>query len=623
MLRVALVNMPFAGLSRPSIALTQLKAVVDRAHGVEVATSIMHLNHDFAPLFGLEAYEEICNSSAILNSGLGDWIFRQEAFPELPDNDRAYFQRHFPRNDRQTRRLHDMVAAIRPRLGHFLDELISRYGLDSYDLVGCTSMFAQTVPSLALARRVKARNPHAVTVMGGANCEAPMGQELVIGAPQLDYVFSGPALVSLPRVVSHLLRGERERVTSVAGVFDRAVALAQRGKNIIGEELDVDDVTELDYDDYIALVQQRYPDRKAPVVLTFETSRGCWWGERAHCTFCGLNGMTMAYRSMAPEKARALIRSLFRYAPVATRLECVDNIMPRNYVREVFAGLDTPENMHFFYEVKADLSESDLRTLAAAKVTVLQPGIEALATSTLKLMKKGTTSFSNIAFLMHCLRHGIYVAWNLLIGFPGEPKDVYEKYVRDLPKLVHLQPPSGVFPVRFDRYSPYFKEAARYGLQLHPLAFYGLTYPFPPESLAQMAYYFSDRNFKADYVKGVVQYITPLTAIVDEWRRRWEAERPVLGLSWDGARTTVHDSRFGARRDYALSECAAEILDAIARRRTRAEIARALPLYAEAEIEQGLQELDGRGLVFEDSGMLMGLAMPSAGAALALAREAA
>ena len=26
-----------------------------------------------------------------------------------------------------------------------------------------------------------------------------------------------------------------------------------------------------------------------------ETSRGCWWGERMHCTFCGLNGATMAY----------------------------------------------------------------------------------------------------------------------------------------------------------------------------------------------------------------------------------------------------------------------------------------------------------------------------------------
>jgi ribosomal peptide maturation radical SAM protein 1 len=621
MLRVALVNMPFAGLTRPSIALTQLKAVVDGAHDDQVETKIFHLNHDFVTLFGLDIYDEICNSPAILNSGLGDWIFRQAAFPELPDNERAYFSRYFPRNDERTRRFREIVADARARLGQFFEELIDANGLDRYDVVGFTSMFAQTVPSLALARHIKARNPQAITAMGGANCEAPMGQELVIGAQHLDYVFSGPALISLPRVVEHLLRGERHRVTEVAGVFDRETALAQRGKSIIGEELDIDEVIDLDYDDYVELVQTRYPNWKAPVVLTFETSRGCWWGERAHCTFCGLNGMTMAYRSMAPEKARALISGLFRYAHVATRLECVDNIMPKNYPAEVFAGLDTPKHMHFFYEVKADLSESDLRTLAAAKVTVLQPGIEALATSTLKLMKKGTTSFNNIAFLMHCLRHGIYLAWNLLIGFPGEPEEVYEKYVRDLPKLVHLQPPSGVFPVRFDRYSPYFKEAERYGLQLHPLAFYELTYPFPQESLSRMAYYFGDRNFRADYVKGVVKFIGPLTAIVDEWRRRWESERPALKLSQRGTQTIVQDSRFGELREYSLSDCAADIHDAVTRRRTQAEIARALPLYAEAEIAAGLQELQARSLLFQESGMFMGLGMPTAAAAQSLARE--
>ena len=51
----------------------------------------------------------------------------------------------------------------------------------------------------------------------------------------------------------------------------------------------------------------RPPDRSARVLRGYtllgrpvdvvETSRGCWWGERSHCTFCGLNGMGMTYRS--------------------------------------------------------------------------------------------------------------------------------------------------------------------------------------------------------------------------------------------------------------------------------------------------------------------------------------
>ena len=60
-------------------------------------------------------------------------------------------------------------------------------------------------------------------------------------------------------------------------------------------------------------------------------------------------------------------------------------------------------------------------------------------------MRKGTTAFQNIGLLKECLAHGVVPDWNLLIGFPGEPEQVFEKYVRDLPKLVHLPPPGAPF----------------------------------------------------------------------------------------------------------------------------------------------------------------------------------
>ncbi len=39
--------------------------------------------------------------------------------------------------------------------------------------------------------------------------------------------------------------------------------------------------------------------------LPFESSRGCWWGEKQHCTFCGLNGGTMKHRAKSPERVLA------------------------------------------------------------------------------------------------------------------------------------------------------------------------------------------------------------------------------------------------------------------------------------------------------------------------------
>ena len=614
MFRVALINMPFANLNVPSIALTQLKAVVDRAFGDAVQTDIFHLNHDFAELIGLDTYREIANSIYALNAGIGDWMFRQAAFPELADNAPAYFQRYFPRKDEPTLRLRQAIVDVRSKLDEYIAHLIDAYSLGEYGLVGFTSMFAQTVPALAVARHLKTRNPGIVTVMGGANCEAPMGQELVTGAPQLDYVFSGPALISFTQFVGHVLNGEHDRIREITGVFDRKTGSAQRGRTIIGDELDIDDVIELDYGAFIEMVETRYPNRDVPVILPFETSRGCWWGERAHCTFCGLNGLSMGYRSMDPEKAHALITSLFRYAPVATRLECVDNIMPKTYIDTLFSRLQTPDDLVIFYEVKADLTEADLRTLSAARVRILQPGIEALATSTLKLMRKGTTSFSNIAFLINCVRYEIHPTWNLLIGFPGEQSSVYEKYLRDLPKLTHLPPPSGVFPVRFDRFSPYFKDAQHYGLELQPLPFYELTYPFDRQSLANLAYYFGDRNYRADYLKGVVQFLGSLQRVIDSWRQRWELpDRPELSLLHEAGRTRVRDSRAGAPVVHELSELAADILYAIERRRKRTEIGRTIGRYSDPEIAKGMRELEERDLVFEESDMFMSLAMQQKG----------
>ncbi len=134
--------------------------------------------------------------------------------------------------------------------------------------------------------------------------------------------------------------------------------------------------------------------------------------------------------------------------------------------------------MEIFYEVKADLNEEEIAVLAKSGVTQIQPGIEALATSTLKLMKKGTTVFQNLKLLKLCSLYGVQPHWNLLLGFPGESEETYRKYVEMLPLLTHLHPPSGAYPVRFDRFSPYYYQAESYGLDLRPLDFYALIYPF-------------------------------------------------------------------------------------------------------------------------------------------------
>jgi ribosomal peptide maturation radical SAM protein 1 len=594
MFRIALVNMPFSDIELPSLALTQLQSLVEEELPGEARAEVFYASHDFCRHLGLDLYRLICNE--VSTSALGDWIFRSEAFPSEPDNFEPYRQRYFPVADERYRALE---RARSLDIGKLLDQLIDKYRLLDADLVGFTSMFNQSVGSFALARRIKARKPGIVTVIGGANCETPMGEELASSVDAVDYVFSGPALYSFPALLRALIAGDRYRAERIDGVFTRSNVRPGGPAQVapLGAERDVNDQVPLDYGPFLDTLERDFQGRISPMLL-FETSRGCWWGERAHCTFCGLNGTTMKFRYMAPELAIGHLEAMFAHYPRARQFNCVDNIMPKEYPRQVFSRLHAPEGASIFYEVKADLSDEDMALLSAAGVDSLQPGIEALNSTSLTLMRKGMTAARNLVFLKRCLVHDLYPAWNLLIGFPGETEDIYKGYAEVMPKLVHLPPPTGVHPVRFDRFSPYFTQAAQHGLDLAPFDFYSLIYPFPAASLERLAYFFVDQNVLAPYFQSKAKWLARLARVHAQWQQAWKTGRqPVLAFEREGS-TRVVDSRSGQTVVHEVGESGREILAALDHPSSMAELAAAL---------ERLRALD---LLFDDRQRMVSLVLP-------------
>lgn len=311
----------------------------------------------------------------------------------------------------------------------------------------------------------------------------------------------------------------------------------------------------------------------------------------------------MGYRAMNPDLAIKQFDSLFKFAPKVSRLDAVDNILPRNYLTDVLPFVQTPETVEIFYEVKADLSQLDVQTLAQARVKHIQPGIESLATSTLKLMKKGTSAFRNLALLKFCAIYDIEPAWNLLIGFPGEGEPVYKKYLDDLPLLVHLWPPSGVYPVRFDRYSPYFMKAAEYELDLHPLDYYPLIYPFPQDALDELAYYFSDLKIDAEYAQTMSKWIGRIREKVDHWKECWKNEGvpPKLLLHENGNQSVVHDSRSKEVAEYPLGEISTRALRYLAvKPRDVVDLSREFRDIPGFDAKEEIASFKQKGLVFEE-----------------------
>ena len=566
---VALIVMPVVNIDRPSISIAKLRTVVQEAHAERVTTRIHYLCHDFAiwmadgPRLGdLDLHEVLLDYQYV---GLPDWFFRGVAFPDVPDNAEQYFRRYFPGNSPAVRAFKAAILEKRKGLPAFLDELIDSYRLDQAAIVGFTSLFVQSGAVFAMARRLKQRSPDITIVMGGQNCDSPMGEEIARNVPAIDYVFSGPGMINFPAFVQHSLDGETDACEQLPGVFSQRFPDREEGKRA-GPELDIDVEVALDYSEFFDSFERRFGHTDAKPQVHLETSRGCWWGERSHCTFCGLNGDTMAYRAMAPEKAVRLFKDLFaRYRDKSSIFFAVDNILPKNYVEEVLPYIDAPPGSKIFYEVKANMSPEELRVMADAGVHWIQPGIEALSTTSLRLMKKGTTVFVNLRLLKNCLRFGIDPIWSLLVGFPGEGEEVYEKYVADLPLVTHLRPPKGVASIHFDRFSPYHFRAEEYGLRLEPVDFYEFCFPFPKESIRNLAYFFTDTHYDAPHYTGIAKWMGPMKERLETWRKRWELggrdlweymgdelEGPRLELRRDESGPRIFDSRGEQVLEFAL-----------------------------------------------------------------------
>src|SRR6266704_6588330 len=90
MYKICLINMPFANLWFPSIALTQLKAVLEEQFRESISVRVLYLNQDIGKYLGTGLYSYISSSLETNMAAMGDWLFRDIAFPVLDENVDGY-----------------------------------------------------------------------------------------------------------------------------------------------------------------------------------------------------------------------------------------------------------------------------------------------------------------------------------------------------------------------------------------------------------------------------------------------------------------------------------------------------------------------------------------------------
>src|SRR6185295_2295091 len=256
-----------------------------------------------------------------------------------------------------------------------------------------------------------------------------------------------------------------------------------------------------------------------PPRFLFEMSRGCWWGEKSHCTFCGLNGLGMAFRRKSPERVLAELDWLVgRYGDRTKAASATDNILPPEYFQTLFPRLAERDlGLQLFVETKTNLTEEQVGLLRRAGVRIIQPGIESLSTAAVKAMKKGTTLLENVQLLKWSRQYGLEVSWNYLTEFPGETEEQLADGADLIGRLRHLPPPSGLESIHFDRFSPYTEEPDRFGIRdLAPCPAYRFVYPDVPDSrIRRLAYYFSGTVGQS---AGTDEARDEVRQAIEEWR---------------------------------------------------------------------------------------------------------
>jgi ribosomal peptide maturation radical SAM protein 1 len=509
--------MPFASADCPNLAAGLLKALLQERG---IPCDCKYFNLIFSSLLGEERYRRLVRLSRAPVLA-GEWMFSQIYFGQSFSSWESYRREILDHPVwGVSEECHELIQELRNLAPAFVRIAYEACDWSAYDLVGFTSTFEQTMPSLCLAKMIRRNHPGIKIAVGGANFEGPMGKPYLDLFPEIDFVSTGEADVSFPQLCENLSQGIDSIPAGILSREDRQGARVPTGPPAgpVGP-VSLDALPFPDYGEYFQAFTRTFP-QSYPAGLPLQASRGCWWGQKHHCTFCGLNGETMTFRRKSWERvAQEAAEMEARYQPAS--LVFADNILAMDYFPTLLphwaeGASKTPK----FFEIKANLKREHMLALKKAHVLFIQSGIESLSDRTLELMDKGVSAAQNIALLRWCRELGLHAHWNLIFGFPGEDPEDFPRMHEIMRKLTHLNAPEACAPIRMDRFSPNFERWQEKGfLEVRPLPSYAHIYPLGEDGLRDLAYYFEYRHAQSDQVLDLARELLDFGAL---WRQQCE-----------------------------------------------------------------------------------------------------
>jgi ribosomal peptide maturation radical SAM protein 1 len=507
------VELPFKSVTKPNLAFSLLHASLSEAG---YPSEIWYASHPFAAQIGLELYRII--AEVLPQEFLfGDIIFSTALHDKKPN----YSLLRGKKGKRDLNRgrcvpewLWERLPELCTEAIKYINELTDRILKTPTNVIALNSVF-QGIPPLALARMIKRKDNTRKIVLGGANCEGPMGIAIHELFPEIDFICRGEGEEFIVELLQSLSYGAPP-LDEIEGLIWRKEGSTEFNGDFSRRIRDMDRLPIPDYSSWLEQIHSSFSFLSDDeLILLVETSRGCWYGQKHQCTFCGLNGDSLEFRAKSTKRVLDEFSTLSSYG--ISNIQATDLIMPYQYFRTLLPKITQQNNgVNIFYEVKANLSKEQLILLHNAGIDRIQPGIESLSTPMLKLMKKGVKAFQNVRLLKWCAELGINVLWNILYGFPGEKIEWYQMMADLVALLTHLRPPiDGCCELRLDRFSPLYSNAEHFGVEnITPAHSYQIAYGLSKPYIERIAYHF---DFSSNRLPRDRSYVEPLRQAVAMW----------------------------------------------------------------------------------------------------------
>ena len=298
-----------------------------------------------------------------------------------------------------------------------------------------------------------------------------------------------------------------------------------------------------DFDDYFARLRRSPLEAEVDPLLFFETSRGCWWGEKHHCAFCGLNGSRLAFRSKSPRRAVDELEYLVRRHGVH-RACSADNILDYRYFKTLLPLLEAAKlDFNFVCEMKCNLTRAPGRCPACLPAWARPSSASRRSSRRAQPDRQGRHGRAQPANAEVVLRR----------GHRGEVEPALRLSRREARRLRGAGRAAAVagitWPRRWRWAGCAWTGSRRISTTRRPRHGQPASQPgvrlrvsVPPDVLARLAYY-----YEYDYADGrdPRDYVGPVLAAVERWQ---ELARTVTLRMADGPDGVlfVHDTRPGA-----------------------------------------------------------------------------